>query len=211
MTDVFDTNQYAHDPRNDFLNWAAGGCRHVRLCRRCVGIHRRRRRGVVSGSLGLGAVGGSISPMSRTVPIWTPVVTSFRLVEEMEKRYSTVSKSSGRILITVFDSRGRMGLLDEAVQHAQATGEPVDIAAVRRYRSRLGVSLDVEQQLSRTTRPIRADRQGRRQRRDLRVFRHRSHRIGGSFDKGLGVASGAGHASVWQPSSMGFRLSASST
>src|SRR3984885_3294334 len=23
VTDVFDTNQYAHDPRNDFLNWAA--------------------------------------------------------------------------------------------------------------------------------------------------------------------------------------------
>ena len=22
VTDVFDTNQYAHDPRNDFLNWA---------------------------------------------------------------------------------------------------------------------------------------------------------------------------------------------
>lgn len=23
VTDIFDTNQYAHDPRNDFLNWAA--------------------------------------------------------------------------------------------------------------------------------------------------------------------------------------------
>lgn len=41
-----------------------------------------------------------------------------------------------------------MGLLDEAIQRAQATGEPVDITAVRHYRSRLGASLDVEQQLA---------------------------------------------------------------
>jgi high affinity Mn2+ porin len=41
-----------------------------------------------------------------------------------------------------------MGLLDAAVAAAQVAGPPVDIAAVRRYRSRAGVSLSLEQQLA---------------------------------------------------------------
>jgi high affinity Mn2+ porin len=48
----------------------------------------------------------------------------------------------------VFDSRGRMGLLDDAVRLAQATGAPPNIGAVRRYRDRPGAHLSLEQQLS---------------------------------------------------------------
>jgi len=51
-------------------------------------------------------------------------------------------------MVTLFDSRGRMGLLNSAVQLAEQTGQPVDIAAVRQYRSRLGASLNLEQQLA---------------------------------------------------------------
>jgi high affinity Mn2+ porin len=50
-------------------------------------------------------------------------------------------------MVTLFDSRGRMGLLNSAVQLAQATGTAVDINAVRQYRGRLGASLNLEQQL----------------------------------------------------------------
>jgi high affinity Mn2+ porin len=48
----------------------------------------------------------------------------------------------------MWENRGRMGLLDEAVAVAEATGNPVDIAAVRQYRSRMGASLGLEQQLT---------------------------------------------------------------
>jgi high affinity Mn2+ porin len=51
-------------------------------------------------------------------------------------------------MFTVFDSRGRMGRLDQAVQLAESSGTPVNIAAVRSYRSRIGASLDLEQQLA---------------------------------------------------------------
>ncbi len=51
-------------------------------------------------------------------------------------------------MITAFDSRGRMGLLDQAVQLAQLNDTPADIAAVRRYRGRLGIDLNLEQQLT---------------------------------------------------------------
>jgi len=42
-----------------------------------------------------------------------------------------------------------MGLLNEAVQIAQATGNSVDIAAVRQLRDRVGADLNLEQGLTR--------------------------------------------------------------
>jgi high affinity Mn2+ porin len=41
-----------------------------------------------------------------------------------------------------------MGLLDAALSLAEETGRPVNIAAVRGYRSRIGASLNLEQPLS---------------------------------------------------------------
>lgn len=51
-------------------------------------------------------------------------------------------------MLTVFDSRGRMGLLNDAVRQAQNSGSAVNIAAVRSYRSRAGASLNFEQQVT---------------------------------------------------------------
>jgi high affinity Mn2+ porin len=76
-----------------------------------------------------------------------PGLHEFQIDLELERRYQLLGLP-GRVLLTVFDSRGRMGLLDEAVRVAQETGNPVDIAAVRSYRSRIGASLDLEQPLS---------------------------------------------------------------
>lgn len=50
VTDVFDTNKYAHDPRKDFMNWSIVDT-GVRLRRRRLGLHVRRRRRVVQGRL----------------------------------------------------------------------------------------------------------------------------------------------------------------
>jgi high affinity Mn2+ porin len=65
---------------------------------------------------------------------------------ELEKRHELGGRP-GKLLLTLFDSRGRMGLLEDAVARAPATDTP-DIAAVRRYRSRVGASLSLEQQLA---------------------------------------------------------------
>ena len=50
--------------------------------------------------------------------------------------------------MTGFDSRGRMGLLDQAVALAESASTAVDIASVRHYRTRLGASLSLEQELA---------------------------------------------------------------
>jgi high affinity Mn2+ porin len=71
----------------------------------------------------------------------------FQLDEELERRYQ-LAGLPGRISVTVFDSRGRMGLLDQAVELAALSGGTPNIAGVREYRSRLGASLGAEQQLA---------------------------------------------------------------
>jgi high affinity Mn2+ porin len=52
------------------------------------------------------------------------------------------------LVLTAFDSRGRMALLDDALVPAHGTDAPVDLAAVRRYRGRLGISLGLEEHLA---------------------------------------------------------------
>ena len=146
VTDIFDTNQYAHDPRNDFFNWAAVDAGSFDYAADAWGYTVGAAAEWYHGSWTWRSGWFDLSGVPNS-PHLDPGAHEFQLVEEVEKRFGAASHP-GRVLITVFDSRGRMGLLDAAVQRAQASGEPVDIAAVRQYRSRLGASLDVEQRLT---------------------------------------------------------------
>jgi high affinity Mn2+ porin len=54
----------------------------------------------------------------------------------------------GKIKITAFLDRGRAGRYADAIALAEATGQPADINAVRHYRSRPGISINFEQQIT---------------------------------------------------------------
>jgi high affinity Mn2+ porin len=146
VTDIFDTNQYAHDPRSDFLNWSvidAGSFDYAAdSWGFTVGAAAERYQG--SWTLRVGVFDLSNIPNS---PHLEPGFHEFQIDAEIEKRYELFGQT-GRILVTGFDSRARMGLLDEAVALAQATGTTPNPASVRQFRSRLGASLDLEQPLS---------------------------------------------------------------
>jgi high affinity Mn2+ porin len=146
VADVFDTNQYAHDARQDFLNWAAIDAGTFDYAADAWGY-------TVGGALEwyqsdwtLRAGLFDLSDVPNSADL-EPAFHEFQLIMEAEHRHELAGRS-GKLMVTVFDSWGRMGLLDEAVQRAQSTGMPVDIAAVRSYRSRLGASLNVEQQIA---------------------------------------------------------------
>jgi len=76
-----------------------------------------------------------------------PGFRQFQLVLETERRYDLWGKP-GKVAVTAFLSRGRMGSYHDAVRLAALTAEPANVAAVRRYTSRSGISLNVEQQIS---------------------------------------------------------------
>jgi high affinity Mn2+ porin len=148
VSDVFDTNGYAHDPRNDFLNWTAVDAGTWDYAADSWGYSVGAVAEWYQGQWALRAGIFDLSdvPNSETLDHG---FHEFQWDGEVERRFE-LAQMPGKLLMTVFDSRGRMGLLDEAVSLAQATGVDVAtaLADVRRYRSRAGVSLSLEQQLS---------------------------------------------------------------
>jgi high affinity Mn2+ porin len=143
--DVFDTNQYAHDPRGDFLNWAAIDAGTFDYAADAWGYTVGAALEWYQGDWAtrLGVFDLSTVPNS---PHLDPGFHEFQTDFELEHRHEILG-ASGRLLLTLFDSRGRMGLLDQAVQAAQSSGTPVDIASVRAYRGRFGASLGLEQKI----------------------------------------------------------------
>jgi high affinity Mn2+ porin len=144
--DVFDTNQYAHDPRSDFLNWAAIDAGTFDYAADAWGytvgaaVEWYRNSWTLRGGL------FDLSDIPNSAHL-DPGFHEFQSILELEQRHEIAGRA-GRLLLTVFDSRGRMGLLNDAVALAGSTGGPVDIAAVRKYRDRAGVSMNLEQQLT---------------------------------------------------------------
>jgi high affinity Mn2+ porin len=148
VTDVFDTNQYAHDPRGDFFNWSAVDAGSFDYAADAWGftVGAAAERYIGSWTLRAGIFDLSDVPNS---PHLDPGLHEFQIDAELEKRYQLFGQG-GRLLATVFDSRGRMAVLDDAVRLAEQTGAAPNPAQVREYRGRLGASMDLEQ-------PITAD------------------------------------------------------
>ena len=144
--DVFDTNQYAHDPRFDFLNWAAIDAGTFDYAADAwgytVGVAVEWYQG--AWTLRGGAFDLSTVPNS---PHLDPGFHEFQNVFELDRRHE-IAALPGRLALTVFESRGRMGLLDDAVRLAASNSTDADVGRVRRYRSRGGASVNVEQQLA---------------------------------------------------------------
>jgi high affinity Mn2+ porin len=144
--DIFDTNQFAHDPRADFLNWAAIDAGSFDYAADAWGY----TVGAVvewyqdSWTMRAGLFDLSNVPNSAHLE---PGFHEFQSILELEKRHE-LGGLPGRVLLTAFDSRGRMALLDDAVRLAQSTDTPIDLAAVREYRSRLGLSAGLEEHLT---------------------------------------------------------------
>lgn len=145
VSDIFDVNQYAHDPRGDFLNWAAVDAGTFDYAADAwgytVGAAAEWYRGTWTTRVGI----FDLSNIPNSAHL-EPGFHEFQMIAELEKRH-TLRDHPGKLMVTIFDSCGRMGLLNSAVDLAQGTGQPVDITAVRQYRSRLGVDLNLEQQL----------------------------------------------------------------
>lgn len=146
VVDIFDTNQYAHDPRNDFLNWAAADTGSFDYAADAWGytVGAAAEWYHETWTVRAGLFDLSNVPNSEHLE---PGLHELQLDLELEKRHE-VHGHPGKVMLTMFDSRARMGLLDEAVATAQATGNAVDIAAMRRLRDRIGIDFNLEQELA---------------------------------------------------------------
>src|SRR5450631_2047262 len=146
VTDIFDTNQFAHDPRGDFLNWAAIDAGTFDYAADAWGytvgaaVEWYQDAWTLRGGL------FDLSDVPNSAHL-DPGFHEYQSIIELEKRHE-IHGLPGRLVLTLFQTRGRMGLLDDAVQLAHSTATAVNIAAVRKYRDRVGISLDLEQHLT---------------------------------------------------------------
>lgn len=146
VTDVFDTNQYAHDPRADFLNWAVVDTGSFDYAADSWGYTDGLALERYSGDWTFrgGVFDLSDVPNSESLEHG---LHEFQLVGEIERRYELFGQA-GRALVTGYDTRGRMALLQDAIDLALATGTPADPAPVRKYRSRTGIGVSIEQPIT---------------------------------------------------------------
>jgi high affinity Mn2+ porin len=146
VTDIFDNNTYAHDPKGDFLNWAvvdAGAFDYA------ADAWAYTYGGAAEWSFGNWTLRGGLFDMSR-LPNSTELETDFsqyELVSELERRV-TLFGHDGKIKLLGFVNNANMGSFTDALALARATGTTPDVARVRRYRARSGGSLNVEQGLT---------------------------------------------------------------
>jgi high affinity Mn2+ porin len=145
VSDLFDTITYAHDPRNDFLNWSLIDAGTFDYAADAWGY---TYGAAVEWYQGNWTLRGGLFDLS-VVPNNTdldPHFAQFQWVGEIEHRH-TLWGQPGKVMVNGFLSRGRMGSFEDAIELAQITGGPADIAQVRRYTSRTGWSVAVEQQI----------------------------------------------------------------
>ena len=149
VVDVFDTNDQAHDPRSDFLNWTIIDAGSFDYAANAWGYTYGAAAELYEGPW---TVRGGVFALS-DVPNSEKLDSSFgqnELVGEIEHRHS-ISGQPGKVKVTIFRNHGRMGRFEDAIRLAELTGEPADIAAVRRTRNRAGISFNFEQQVAKST------------------------------------------------------------
>ena len=146
VVDVFDASGYAHDPRRDFLNWSIIDAGTFDYAANAWGYTYGAAAELYAGrwTVRAGAFDLSEQPNSARLD---PGFGQYQLVGEIEERHRLMGRD-GKLRVTAFLTRGRMGRFDDAIRLAEATGQPADIAAVRAYRSRTGVSFGLEQALT---------------------------------------------------------------
>jgi high affinity Mn2+ porin len=146
VVDIFDTNKYAHDPRSDFSNWSIVDTGTFDYAADAWGYTYGATAEWYQANW---AVRGGLFDLS-VVPNSTdldPTFSQFQMVGEVERRYELWGHA-GKIAVTGFLTRGRMGTFADAIALAEVTGGPADIAAVRHYQSRGGVSMNLEQEIT---------------------------------------------------------------
>ena len=145
IADVFDVNKYAHDGRSDFMNWALIDAGSFDYAGDAWGFNYGAAVEWYQGrwTLRAGLFDLSIVPGSTDLD---PRFQQVQWLGEIEHRHDLWGQP-GKVAVTGFLSRGRFGRYADAIALAQVTGGPADIAAVRQYRSRTGLSLNVEQQI----------------------------------------------------------------
>ena len=147
VTDIFDTNKYAHDPRDDFFNWSiidAGTFDYAAdAWGTTYGAAMEWYQDWWAVRLGV----FDLSNVPNSIALNLPLLRQTQFVAELEERH-TLWDQPGKLKFLYWLTRGELGTYSDALALAAATGTTPSTGAVRNYRSKYGILLNLEQQLT---------------------------------------------------------------
>jgi high affinity Mn2+ porin len=146
IVDIFDTNKYAHDPRNDFLNWS--------IIDQGAFDYAANAWGYTYGAAGewyqdrwtlrTGVFALSKVPNGENI---NPGIGQGQWVTELEQRH-TLWNRPGKLKALYWLSWGRLGSFLDAVGVGATTGQTPSTASVRHFQTKAGGGLNLEQELT---------------------------------------------------------------
>jgi len=146
VVDIFDTNKYAHDPRNDFLNWSIIDAGAFDYAANAWGFSYgasaewyqdwwTARTGVFD-----------LSTVPNSVNL-SPGTHQGQWVSELEERHRLWDQP-GKLKFLSWLTWGDLGTYSDALALATAAGTTPSTAAVRTFRTKYGFALNLEQQVT---------------------------------------------------------------
>lgn len=155
IVDLFDTNIYANNQRNDFLNWSLVNAGTFDYAGDAWGTtygvaaewnqNRFTLRGGVF-DLSVVPTGGGNNARGYGLD---PTFDQYALVGEIEERHEVMGRP-GALKVTAFLNRGRAGNFRDAIALSAAFGMDVSdaLAVLRKYSGRPGISFNLTQQVT---------------------------------------------------------------
>jgi high affinity Mn2+ porin len=149
VTDVFDTNVYAHDSKNDFLNWSiidmgafdypadAWGYTYG-ASGEWTGEHSTLRAGLFQ-----------LSAVPNEIEVEHQAFRQYGSIVEFEQRTSLLGGHPGALKALVYADTGYMGAYANALATAAGSGNPPSTAAVRDDKHvKVGAGLNLAQEIA---------------------------------------------------------------
>jgi high affinity Mn2+ porin len=147
VVDIFDTNKYAHDPRGDFMNWSIIDAGTFDYAADAWGSTYGAAAEWYQDWWAARAGVFDLSAEPNSIPLSLPLFHQTQFVAELEERH-TLWDQPGKLKLLYWLSRGNLGSYSDAIALAAATGTTPSTALVRNYRSKFGLVLNLEQQLT---------------------------------------------------------------
>lgn len=146
VTDIFDNNQYAHDPRGDFMNWSL-----IDLGSFDYAANAWGQTYGASAELYQGRFAARVGEFAMsTVPNSPDIDTTGQqrqTVGEFEEDHKIGGKD-GDVKVFGYMTQARMGDYDAAIEAAQGTGQPPNMAGVRKQQATGGAGVNFEQEIT---------------------------------------------------------------
>src|SRR6266446_889118 len=146
VVDIFDTNTYGHDPRNDFLNWSIidqGAFDYA------ANVWGYTYGGAAEWYQDWWTARAGVFDLSQA-PNTIALSHGFaqgQFVAELEERHALWDQP-GKLKLLYWLTRGNLGTYLDAIALGASTGQAPSTGAVRRFRTKDGFGLNFEQQLA---------------------------------------------------------------